>query len=397
MILVWSLLRRDRAAALTTLPALATYAIWYLAWQGRLSRIPGTAENLVRVPIEILYGIGAAIAGVSGLPPLRFAWVGAAIAVAIGFAVMFLIVRRRVRLTPLAVAALLALLTEYGLHAVFRGAMGLDHAARSAYLYPAAIFIWLAVAGTIGRRLDPPRWTGGRRPLALALIGLLIVPMVLANMTQFFLAARALQVLRATEARELTLIERLRDVPGLAMDVSPDIELLGNVSARRYFTAIDQFGSPHVEGASGDLPGPDGSRLNSVAMQLLGDAITVGPDGAPGSSPPLLSVVRGSVAPDDAAACSLLAPASGEAEASWSPPTSGVAIQVLDPSADLPSQQIELLVGLFAPADAPADATVLEAIRSGGTIWLPALPESLSWTLTLKVTGDAGVRICSRQ
>src|SRR5687768_12822216 len=116
MILVWSLLRRDRAAALTTVPALATYGIWYLAWQGHLSRIPGTVENLIHVPVEILYGLGAAMAGVAGLPPMRFAWVGAAIVVAIGFAVMFLVVRHRFRPTPLAVAAVVALVTEYGLH-----------------------------------------------------------------------------------------------------------------------------------------------------------------------------------------------------------------------------------------------------------------------------------------
>jgi hypothetical protein len=392
MILAWALLRRDRLAMLVPLPALAAYGIWYVAWQSHLSRIPGTVENLVHVPVELLYGIGAAVAAVSGLPPIRFAWVGAAIAVAIGIALVLLVVKGRLRLTPLATAALLALVIEYGLHAVFRGAMGLEHGARSAYLYPAAVFIWLAVAGTIGRRLDPRLWTGGRRPLALALIGLLIVPMTLANMTQFFLAARALHVIRATEARELTLIERLRNVPGLALDVSPDIKLLGNVSPRRYFTAIDQFGAPYVEGASTDLPGPDATALNAVAVQLLGDAIGIGPDGAPGPTAPSLSVVGGSATPDESPACTLLTVSSGIAEAAWSAPSSGVAIM----SAAEP-EQIRLFIGLFEPADTDApEAVSVAALQRGETIWLPALPDSFGWTLRLEVAGDAAVRVCSR-
>lgn len=380
MILVWALMRRDRAALLVPLPALATYGIWYVAWQSHLSRIPGTVENLVHVPVELLHGIGAAVAGVGGLPPMRFAWVGAAIALAIGLALVFLVARRGLRLTPLAVAAVVALVVEYGLHAVFRGAMGIEHGARSAYIYPAAVFIWLAVAGTVGRRLDPRQWTGGRRPLALVLIGLLIVPMTVANMSQFFLAARAMHVMRATEARELTLIERLRSVPGLAMNVSPDVPLLGNVSARRYFTAIDRFGAPHIEGVSDDLPGPDSSALNAVAMRLLGDAIRVGPDGVPGPG-----------GPSGAPGCTLLTTSSGRAEATWSPTSPGLAIQT-EGTADL-----ELSVGIFPPADAALPDAVASALKRGDTIWLPALPESLKWTLTLNVTGDAAVLVCGRE
>ncbi|HUP83717.1 MAG TPA: hypothetical protein VM284_05975 [Candidatus Limnocylindria bacterium] len=396
LILVWALVRRERAALLAAVPALVSYGIWYVAWQGRLARIPGTAENLVHVPVELLYGIGAAAAGVTGLPPMRFAWVGAAIVVAIGIALVFLVVRRRARPTPLAVAALFALATEYGLHAFFRGAMGLEHAARSAYLYPAAVFVWLAVAGTIGMRLDPRRWTAGRRPIALALIGLLIVPMTLANMTQFFLAARALQVIRATEARELTLIERLRDVPGVDMDVSPDGELLGNVAPGRYFTAIDQFGSPHIAGASDDLPGPDGARLNAVAMQLLGDAVTIGPPGGSGTAAPALNVLSGMASPDGAAACTILRPLSGAGEATWSPSAAGVAFR-LEGAADRDPAVVQLFLGLFEPADQPADATIQAAVQRGETIWLPPLPDSLHWTLRVSVDGDLAVHVCSRQ
>jgi hypothetical protein len=380
MLLVWAVLRRDRAAVLVPLPALVAYGIWYVAWQSQQSRIPGTLENLSHVPLELIYGIGAAVAGVIGLPPMRLAWLGAVIALAIGLMLEFLVLKGRLRPAPLAVAALAALAIEYGLHAVFRGAMGLEHAARSAYLYPAAIFIWLAVAGTLGRRLDPRLWTIGRRPRALALIGLLIVPMALANMTQFFLAARALHVMRATEARELTLMERLREVPGLAVNVSPDIALLGNLSAKRYFAAIDQFGAPHIEGVSDELPGPDSTALNALAMNLLGDAIRVGPDGAPGPA--------GS--PDEPG-CTVLSTKSGRAEETWSPTSAGLAIRI-EGSADF-----QLSAGVFPPGDSPLPDRVLTALARGETIWLPALPEPFAWTLTLWVTGEANVHVCARE
>jgi hypothetical protein len=311
---------------------------------------------------------------------MRLAWVGAAIALAVGLVLAFLVRRGRLRLTPLAVAALAALVIEYGLHAVFRGAMGLEHAARSAYLYPAAIFIWLAVAGTLGRRLDPRLWTVGRRPVALALIGLLIVPMALANMTQFFLAARALHVIRATEARELTLMERLRDVPGLAANVSPDIALLGNLSPTRYFAAIDQFGAPHIDGVSDDLPGPDSTALNALALNLLGDAIEVGPDGMPGPA--------GS--PDEPG-CTVLSTTSGRAQQAWSPTSTGLAIRI-EGTADL-----QLSAGLFPPGDAPLPDFVANALGRGEAIWLPVLPKPFAWSLTLTVTGEADVHVCSRE
>jgi hypothetical protein len=225
--------------------------------------------------------------------------------------------------------------------------------------------------------------------VALALIGLLIVPMTLANMTQFLLAARAMHVIRATQARELTLIERLRDVPGLALNLSPDVPLLGNVSARRYFTAIDQFGAPHIDGVSDDLPGPDGTALNAVAVQLLGDAISAGPAGAPGPTAQVLSVIRGYATDDVAPGCTLLQTSSGTAQATWSPPTAGVAIRMTG------AAQLQLAAGLFEPADAPVADGLRDAIRGGDTFWLPALPRPFSWTLALSVTGEARLQVCS--
>lgn len=389
LIVVWALLRRDRGALLVSVPSLVTYGIWYLVWQSQLARVPGTAENLAQVPAELLFGIGAAIAGVLGLPPARFAWVGLAVGVALALIALW----RGLRPTPLAVAALLALVTEYGLQAVLRGAMGIEHGARSAYIYPAAIFLWLATAGWIGRRLDPSRWTGGRRLLIPALIGLLVVPMSLGNMTQFVGAARASRELRATELRELALMVQLRDSASLALDVSPDPAIMPQVTAQKYFAAVDRFGTPQVaaDRPADNLPGPDASALNAVALRLLGSAVSVGPGGSPAAVAPALVVADGSASPNGVSGCTLLKTVSGEAVATWSPPTSGVAI-----SAD-GQATVQAFLGLFEPVDQPVDASVGAAIQRGETIWLPTLPPSLTWSLSVKVDGDAVLHVCSKQ
>ena len=289
----------------------------------------------------------------------------------------------------------MALIVEYGLQAVFRGSFGLDHGARSAYLYPAAIFIWLAIAATLSMRLDPRNRISGRRRFVPLVVGLLIVPMALGDMTQFVLAANAMRPLRLTELRELALIEKLRDVPGLDLDLAADPNLLPQVTARHYFIAIDRFGTPGIPNHwPADYAGrnpADNTALNALAMRLLGGAMAIGPHGVPRSRPPDLNAASGTVAAGDPPGCTQLNPVSGEAAASWSPPTRGVAF-IADEGV-----QLQLFVGVYEPADAPVDAKLLEAVRRGDTVWLPALPAGLSWNLTLIVRGDAAVQVCSKQ
>ena len=391
MVLVWALLRRDRPAVAIAALALGVYGLWYIGWQAHLSRVDGWVENLPNVPIELLYGLGAGVSGVMGLPPARFAWLG----LVFGAGLVLIALWRGLRPTPLAIGAALALVAEFGFQAVFRGAFGIEHGARSAYMYPAAVLIWLAVAGTLGDRLDPRRWTNGRRRFVPLLVGLLIVPMAFGNMVQLTLAANAMRPLRLTELRELALMVQLRDVPGLALDVAPDADLLPQVTARRYFEAIDRFGTPQIPNHwPADYQGQDpsdNSALNALALRLLGGAIAIGPAGDPGPSAPTLTVAAGTSASDDAAACTLLTTTSDRAEAAWVPPASGVAMGLAG------SAEVQLFIGLYAPGDVPVETTVLAALQRGETVWLPVLPESHHWTLTLRVSGDTTVRICSRR
>jgi hypothetical protein len=389
LIALWSVLRRDRGAFVVAATPLMAYGIWYLAWYSHLARVEGTAANLGQVPVQLAFGVGAAIAGTLGLPPERFAWVG----FVVGIALVGVALWRGLRPGPLAIAATVALVTEYGLQAVLRGAMGTEHGARSGYIYPAAIFIWLTIAGWIGRRLDPPRWVGGRRLAVPALVGLMVVPMALGGMLQFVGAARASRELRATELRELALMTRLRASPDLAMDVSPDPAMMPQVTAGQYFAAIDRFGTPEVAASrpADDLPGPDAASLNVVALRLLGHAIAVGPAGHPAALTPDLVVARGVASPGDAPGCTMLRTASGEADATWSPPASGVAIRTEGQG------EAHAFLGLYEPVDQRMDPAMEAALQRGETIWLPRLPPFLVWTTRVKLSGDAMIHVCSRE
>jgi hypothetical protein len=318
----------------------------------------------------VAYGVGAAVVGVLGLPPLRFGWLGVGIAIAAVIGLAVIARRRALKPSPLAIAAAAALAAEFLLQSLFRGSLGFQHGARSAYLYPASVFIWLGVAGTLGDRLDPRRWTGGRRLLVPAAVGALILPMALGNMVQFVLAARAMEPLRATELRELALMERLRETPGLALDTYADTAVLGPITARQYFAAVDQFGEPQL--ASGkpadDLPGPDAPALNALAVRLLGGAIAF--------------------PQDEAQNCSILATAAGHA--TWSPGPGSVAIHTTDAQAG-----VQLSLGVFDPADAPLDPAIQAIIARGAAFRLPDLPPPLAWKISIAVEGDAVVHICT--
>ena len=188
--------------------------------------------------------MGAAVSGLVGLPPERFAFVGIVLGVGAAALVAWL-VWRGYRPDPLAVAAIAALAAEHILQAAFRGPLGVEHGARSGYIYPGVTFLWLAIAGLVGGRLEDLRV---RRPVAVPVaIAILLVPMVIANMRQFASGAVSSRALRATELAELRLIEGLRGTPGLALDIQPDDVYAIEVTAGGYLGAIDRFGRPTLD------------------------------------------------------------------------------------------------------------------------------------------------------
>ncbi len=255
LIVVWGLLRRHRATLLATAPAIAGYAAWYFTWGRESGHLTGPGLGLLDGAYSVLYGIGAAVSGLIGLPPAQFALIGLAVAVA-ALALVAALARRGYRPDPLAAAAIAALVAEQVLRVIYRGPYGADYGSRSAYVYAGVVFVWLAVTGLVGNRLP-------RHHAASVVVTILVAGMVIGNMRQFAGAAVAYRGHRATELAELQLIESLRSNSSLARYVQPDDTNANAIMAGPYLAAIDRFGSPTLPYAWQsyvDVAAVDGAR-----------------------------------------------------------------------------------------------------------------------------------------
>jgi hypothetical protein len=238
----------------------------------------------------LFFGLGAAVCAVVGLAPYLYAPLG----LVLSFAVAIRLRIERLGPSPLGIAALLALVAMYALQAVFRSGFGVESAARSGYLYPAAIFLWLA-AGDVLRR--PRRLAPGRPMIVAATICIAIV--VVANLTQLLGSGRAMRGLRVSEVAELELISANRGLPGMALDATPDEELIPQVTARRYLAAIARFGEPRIADPPDEDEAAvlvDAGRLNRAALALFASAFGGTAVEAP-TGPSGIALRSGSVTP----------------------------------------------------------------------------------------------------
>jgi len=386
LIVVWAVLHRDRAALLATVPAIALYGVWYAIWSGEFQALPGTGFSLVRGTESLLYGLGAATCGVVGLPPDHYAWIGTLILAAAGACVAVAVIRG-LRPAPLAAAAFAALVAEYGLQAFFRGSFGVEHAARSGYLYPAALFVWLTISGIVGRGLDRGTWIGrGRLVLVPAAIFLLIVPMSIGNMRQFVGAARGEKGIRATEMAELDLAVAVRSVPGVDLDIGIDPDYIPQLTGRDYLAVIQRFGAPALawdwESAA------DSQAVNMTAVRLLGPAVRFVPPPPSDAAAPPLDVKDGTAESGTSASCSVVRP---------SGPSTVVSVPVDRRAIWLksPPPGMVLLVGIAGQPSALLDGRAGDALANGQAMILPNLPEPYRWQALLAQVGTQPFEVCS--
>lgn len=236
LLLVWGALRRHRATVVAVIPAVVVYAAWYVTWGRQGEGFPGPDLAPLDRAYAVLYGMGAAVAGLVGLPPTDFALAGLALGLGT-LTIVAVLVWRGYRPEPLALAALAALATEHVLWTLFRASFGAEYGARSGYVYLGVIFLWLAI-GVV--RLPARRWV----PLTA---GILVGVMAVGNMRQFVGAARESRILRATAMAELHWIESMRADPRLVRDVRIDPNNLYTLTVGGYLEALDRFGRPSLD------------------------------------------------------------------------------------------------------------------------------------------------------
>jgi hypothetical protein len=259
---------------------------------------------------------------------------------------------------------------------------------------PAAIFIWLAVGDLVAHSWGPIDLTpeSGQAtapwiaPRAALLI--LIALMVLGNMLQFVGAARAMRDLRATEVAELRLLERLRTAGGLATEISPDPALMPQVTAAKYFEAVDRFGSP----ITGFWPDPkatvDQHAVAAAALRLLTPQITTVSGTVSGPDPSLLEA-RGAGVRRVSPGCVEIEPQDAEYH---------VALGVFDRAFTLSgpgARDVTISLGLSGYAGEPLPVDLGQAVQRGSAVGLSRLPSSLAWVVNLDGLGSPPEGFCS--
>ena len=379
VVLAWGVLDRNRDRVAAALPVLVVYAVWYVTW-GRLGSGPvPTASSDPLLPLwSFGYGLGAAVSGIVGLPPERFAPLGLIVGVLAAVALFFV----GSRPSTFGVAALLGLFAMYALQATFRAGLGIEHAARSGYLYPAAIFLWLALADGLPLRRSS---AVGRNVRVLVTVVLVIA--IAGNLAQLVGAGRAMRGLRTDMLAELRFLDSVRAVPGLALDASPDEELMPQVTPRRYLPAIDRFGRPRlaIESDGEDITMlADPARLNAAALRMLAGGF--GRGGTTSSLPPEGLAVQGGE-PQPAGAGCIAASGPGPFVVSWRVgPGDGFSIvsgQGAPPTLKLGVRPSDL---------AAVPPSLSSGVADGGVMVPPVLPNQAPWYA--EVESDGPLKIC---
>ena len=373
LVLVWGVLGARPTLVTSGLVVAGLYATWYLTF-GRSGSGPigDPLADPMQVIVYLGAGLGAAIAAPLGLPPATMASVG----LVIGGVALIRGLFVGLRPTAFGIAALAALLAQLGLQAVFRSGLGVENATRSGYLYPATVFLWIAVA-------DLWRHRAAATPTATRLVvAALLVLAIVGNLAQLRGAGTAMVGLRSTTLAELRLGMAVRDTPGLALDVPVDPELLPQVTLRRYLSAVDRFGAPRLalEGDSfriGDRA--DAAAVNATAVRLLEPAFR---DGEPDRSPLSASVNGGAMTPS-ADGCISVAPTAAGTDVRLAvdlEPGHGIRV------AAEPLVIVDAELGILSDELAPASASMIAIMRGPGIV-PPTLAAGGVWHASLLSTG----------
>jgi len=214
-------------------PLVVAVAAWYLVFgrSGAATNPPPTLHNLLVAPIYLLWGLGAAAAGLIG----EGGWWGPfALVAGAGFLAWSW---RRHPPDPFVLGVVAALVSMYLITGLTRAQFGYDQSGAGRYVYVGAVF-WLLLLGDAARALP---WRGTWRPALAACIflacfnsGALLVE---------YATAKTAQMQR--EGADLQALDAARGDPCLSLGGSPDPLVMPQVtSPRLYYRAVDRYGDP---------------------------------------------------------------------------------------------------------------------------------------------------------
>jgi hypothetical protein len=245
---VWLALTPERRKDLIWIaPVALALGAWYLAY-GRSGAAPAPtspAGNIAVLPLYVLWGLGASVAGLIGeggvfgpvllllaLAALGFSW-------------------RRRRPDGFAIGIAAALLAFYVVLGLNRAQIGYQQSGSGRYVYEGAIF-WLLLLAGAARDLP---WRGTWRPALIACV--FLASFNSGVLLYAYSAAKTEQMLR--EAADLQALAVERKDPCLNPNAAVDPLVMPQVtSPAAYYRAVDRYGDPAA--GTPALHGPDIDR-----------------------------------------------------------------------------------------------------------------------------------------
>ena len=214
-------------------PVALALGAWYLAYghTGAPPKPVSLAGNLEVLPLYVVWGLGASVAGLIGegglfVPAVLILAVGA-----IGFA------WRRRRPDPFAVGIAAAMVAFYVVLGLNRAQIGFEQSGAGRYVYEGAVF-WLLLLADAARDLP---WRGTWRPALVACLFLACF----SSSTLLYTWAVAKTEQMAREAADLHALASLRSDPCLNPHGVVDLLVMPLVTSPPvYYRAVDRYGDP---------------------------------------------------------------------------------------------------------------------------------------------------------
>ena len=214
-------------------PIAIAFAAWYVTFghTGAPPRPISLAANLAVLPLYVLWGLGAAAAGLIGEDGL----LGPVLLLLALAATGFNWTRRRPDAFAIAIAA--AILAFYAVTGAGRAQLGYQQSGAGRYVYEGAVF-WLLLLADAARELP---WRGTWRPALVACVFLACFNSGV--LLYAYSAAKSVQMQR--EAADLQALAGERRDPCLDPNASVDPLVMPQVdSPPDYYHAVDRYGDP---------------------------------------------------------------------------------------------------------------------------------------------------------
>ncbi len=236
---VWIALTPSRRADLLWLvPVVLALAAWYVAYghSGAAPASSSLAGNLAALPLYVVWGLGAAVAGLFGEGGLF----GPALLILAIAAIAF--TWRRRRPDAFAVGIMAALLAFYVVTGANRAQIGYQQSGSGRYVYEGAVF-WLLLLADAARDLP---WRGTWRPALVACVFLACFNSGV--LLYAYSVGKTVQMQR--EVADLQALASVRGDPCLDPNGVVDQLVMPQVtSPAAYYRAVDRYGDP-VAGTS---------------------------------------------------------------------------------------------------------------------------------------------------